>query len=351
MTRVPGRSAVAPAIIVSLIIRMFWGLTISRCDALNAIWLCPLIGLVLYLPFGFAIKRIGALGNGSPWEHLRGHAPKALMTVVALVFSLLLLHDGALTARLTADSTNIIALNEVTPQVLVLPMGIVALLIVWLGMEASGNSSRIWLRFYALLGAIIFFIQIRSCNLGWLSPILGTGASSILRGGVYCASCMCLLTLPWLFALPDRYSHGLERPLLTATAVATLLLMIQQTLAPALPYPTFGRAERIELILGNGRLFLSPQIILDLLWYGNLLYLLSAEVGAAGVFIQMSFPRIPTWLLGVACAGILSLAAATNHVSDPLTNSVFPLTGGLLAMLMLFSIPAKEVQIKCEDTK
>lgn len=351
MTRVPGRSAVAPAIVVSLSIRMFWGLSISQCEALNAIWICPLLGLLLYLPFGFAIKQACALGNGSPWEHLRGKAPKALMIGVALVFSLLLLHDGAITARLAADSTNIIALNRVTPQVLVLPMGVVALLIVWLGMEATGNSSRIWLRFFALLGIIIFIIQIRSCNLGWLAPILGTGAFSILNGGIYCAACMCLLTLPWLFALPDRYPHGLERPLIIAVGVATLLLFIQQTLAPALPYPTFGRAERIELILGNGRLFLSPQIILDILWYGNLLYLLAAEVGAASMFIHISFPGIPTWLLGVVCAGVLSLAAAINLVSDNLTRAAFPLTGALLAMLMLFSVPAKEVQTKCEDTK
>ena len=349
MTRIPGRSAAAPLITVSLIMRMFWGLTISHSYALNAIWLCPLLGIVLFLPFKFAVDQISALDNGSPWENLRKRVPPSLLKLSAILFGVLLLQDAAITARLAADSTNIIALNEVTAQILVLPMGVVAFLVVWFGAEATGNSSRLWLRIFTLLSTLIFFVQIRSCNLGWLTPILGAGVGSILQGGIYCGSCMVLLSLVWLVAEPDRFRHGLLYPVAWATFICTGLLLIQQMLAPALPLPTFNRAERIELILGNGRLSLSPQIILDILWYGNLLHLMSAEATTASLLIQKIFPKLPVWVLGLICACSLTIVAVMNFASDTLTVYIFPVASSILALLMLLSLPAKEAQAKCEE--
>ncbi len=344
MKRMPGRSAVAPLITVSIIIRIFWGLCISHSYVLNASWICPILGFILYYPLGFAINQASELNNGSAWSNLSERAPKPLMQGAALLFAVLLLHDGAITARLAADSTNIIALNEVTAQILVLPMGIVALLVIWMGVEACGNSSRIWLRFYTLLSIIIFFIQIRSCNIGWLTPILGSGINNIISGAIYCAGCMSLLSLVWIISQPDRCQHGVLRPPVLATLIVVVLLLIQQTLAPALPSPIFNRAERIELILGNGRLSLSPQIILDILWYGNLLHLLSSEATAASAFLQSAFPKLPVWLLGIACSVLLTIAAVTNFLNDQLTSYILPLAGAILALIMFFVLPEKKVQ-------
>ena len=46
----PGRSAVAPLILVSAAVRLFMGMVFTPVKASNAVWMCPLAGLAICLP-------------------------------------------------------------------------------------------------------------------------------------------------------------------------------------------------------------------------------------------------------------------------------------------------------------
>ena len=341
-TRTTGRGAAIPLIATAMIMRMYWGLSLDFPYPLNAAWLCPLVGLVIYLPFAFALRQTAVMGNSSPWENLSHRAPDAAMNVVAVGFALLLIYDAAATVQLTALSSNVLALNDVSPTLLILPLALVILCMVRLGADALGNSARLWLRVLPVFLIVILLVQYRNYRFGWITPILGGGTASILSGGVYCAGCMVLLSLPWLLALPDRYG-GRLLPWVALSAVAAALLMLsQQLLIPAMTGVELNTSARIDLILNNGRMTLSPQIILDVLWFGNMLYLISAEAVTAAEFLRTIQPKTPIWPLAAAVALIVGFAAAKGGVwlraNPTFVCNLFAIIGAALALLLLLAI-------------
>lgn len=353
MKQAPGRSACAPLISVALATRMFWGLSIDYPYALNALWMCPLVGLVFALPLVFAIDRAGKLGNGSPLENLCGRAPRGAMAAFGALFALPLIWDAAASVRLTASSSNIIALNNATIFGLSLPLALCVFAVVLLGMEATGFSARIWLKFLPLLLLIVILVQLRSYNVAWLAPILGDGAASILDGGVYCAGCMALLSLPWMVAVPDRNCHSLLRYIAFPALATVALLVAQQMLCPVQLRSALTRAARIEFLLGNGRIHLSPQMAVNGLWYGSLLHLMSAESTAASAFLARAFPRVPTWVWAALIATLILVLVTWN----PLwlkqylqwMGVTFVSIAAVLALLMLLALTGKGGRDTCEN--
>ena len=347
-TRTPGRSAAISLITTAMIMRMYWGLSLYFPYPLNASWLCPLVGLAIYLPFAFALWQTAALGNSSPWENLTRRAPRGVTNVIGLGFALLLIYDAATVVQLTALSSNVLALNDVSPVLLMLPLALVILCAVRLGADALGNSARLWLCVLPLFIVVILLVQFRNYRFGWLTPILGGGAASILSGGVYCAGCMALMSLPWLLALPDRYG-GRLLPWAALSAVAAALLMLsQQLLIPAMMGTELNTAARIDLILNNGRMTLSPQIILDVLWFGNMLYLISAETVTAAEYLRMLLPKLPVWPLAAVVALATGIAAAHGgawlQANTAVICNLFAVIGAALALLLLIAIFRKRGQ-------
>ena len=354
MKQMPGRSIAAPMIAVSLATRMFWGLSIDFHYALNALWMCPLVGLALFAPLALAVDQSARLGNGSPLDNLSRTPPRPLVWALEGLFALMLLWDAAATVRLTASSSNVIALSNITVQVLSLPLVLAAFFIVLMGIEAEGLSARIWLKLLPVLFLVVLLVQLKSYNIGWLAPILGDGVESILSGGVYCAGCMALLTLPWLIAVPDRNSHGLFRYAALPALATALLLATQQMLYPVLINSIFTRAARIELVLANGRIMLSPQLVVNVLWYGCLLHQIAAEVTAASAYLTRIAPKAPLWVWAALTALVVLILPAWNP--PPLiaylqwAGLMFIIIGGMLSLLLLVTLVGKEGRSACKKS-
>lgn len=345
MTRTPGRSAALPLIATAMIMRMYWGLSLDFPYPLNAAWMCPLLGLIIYLPFALALRQTAVIGNSSPWENLSYRAPRAILIIAGAGFSLALLYDAASAVWLMALSSNVLALNDVSPVLLVVPLALVILCVVRLGMDAVGNSARLWLRVLPVFLIVILIVQYKSYCFGWLSPVLGSGVASIVSGGIYCAGCMALLSLPWLLALPDR-NNGHLLPCVALSAVAAaLLIMSQQLLIPAMIGVELNTAARIDLILNNGRMTLSPQILLDVLWFGNMLYLISTETVAAAEYVRALCPKAPIWALAAGAALAVGFMAARNgsrlQANAMVICNMYAGIGAALALMLLIALIGK----------
>lgn len=339
MTYLPGRSTAVPLMCAALIMRMFCGMAIDFPFAMNAAWMCPLIGFIIFLPFAFALTRIGEMGSGSVMDQFSACIPKPMMQLLQAGFALLLLYDASVNVRLLASSSNIIALNDSTVHMLILPLSLVIGIVVWLGVDAAGKSARIWLKLLPLLVLIVLLVQLRGYRIGWLAPVLGGGVGSILNGSIYCAGCMTLSALIWMIASADRGGHGVILPTALSSLAVAALMLTQHLSFPSMINIPFTRAARIELILSNGRMSLSPQIILDVLWFGNLLNLLSAEASTAAAYLHRSIPGLPIYLLAILEGAAVSILAVFNpewlQESSGVIRSLFMIVGGLLVCMMI----------------
>ena len=344
-TRIPGRSEALPTIVAAMIMRMYWGLSLDFQYPLNAAWMCPLVGLAIYLPFAFALRQASLIGDSSPWENLAARVPAPIMGLTAAGFAALLIYDAAAAAGLTAISSNILALDDVSPLLLLIPLALVVFCAVRTGACALGDSARLWLRMLPLFSVIILLVQLGNYKLGWITPILGGGIADILSGGIYCAGCMALTSLLWLLALPDRHKGGLLPWAALAAVVTSAVMFSQQMLIPTMTKTDFTIAARIDLILNNGRMTLSPQIVLDVLWFGNMLHLISAEAVAAAEYLRTILPKIPIAPLAAACAlAVCGVSAASGAwvESDPLiVLNLFVVLGAALALLLLTALLGK----------
>ena len=353
MTKIYGRSTAATMIASALGMRLFAGLAVEHPVALNASWLCPLLGLLIYLPLAFAVRQAEKLGNGSAWDNLCNALPSPLAAALSVTFALALLYDAAANIRLTASSSNIIALGDVSVYLLIVPLGVVTCMAVWLGGDALGDSARIALRVLPLFVVIVLLVQLPKYRFGWLTPVFGSGAANILSGSIYCAGCMALMTLPWLMALPDRRQRGLLGSVVLPSLGVSALMVMQHMSAPVMPWVEFTRAARIELVLSNGRLTLYPQFVLNLLWYGGLLYLLAAEVVAASAFLKRTFPFLKMWMLALQIALAVSFAAVFNPAwiqkSGAVLNCMFMALGALIALPMLCALAGRRGEEKCAE--
>lgn len=346
-----GRSAASAMIAAAMSMRMFWGMTVDYPVAQNAAWLCPLLGFVLCLPLVFAIAQASKSDLQSPWLNLAAELHPILFKPLEALFALLLLFDAAVVTRLTASSSNIIALGNATVHLLIVPLGLSIIVLVILGANAGGNSARVALHALPLFLLILLAVQLKSYRVYWLAPLLGEDPIRIFFGGVYCAGNIALMLLIWITAQPDLRRHGIFSVLLISCAAVSLLLACFQMSFPVMPNANFTQAARIELILSNGRMSLSPQFVLNVLWYGGQLYLLSADVLGAASYLVRLFPACPLWLL--AC--IEALAVSVAAILDPpwlsaswrVTLLFYPLIGGVFAWIMLLHFIRKRGKIAC----
>lgn len=352
MNNSPGRSAAGSLITVSAMMRMFWGMSVDYPVALNAVWICPLLGLVISLPLIFSISQAAKFALQAPWQSLTQNS-SVLRLSSAGAFALLLLYDAAVTARLTASSSNIIALGDVTVHFLILPLSLVIAALVLLGLDAAGNSARIALRILPIFLLVLLVVQLKRYRIAYLTPVLGNGIIDILSGAVYCAGVLSLVSLIWFSALPDRNSHGLMRYMLIPSIAASIALAGLHMSFPIMPNGPSTRAARIELILSNGRMSLSPQFLLNILWYGGLLYLLAADVLGAAVYLRNLIPKLPARCLALAEMLIVSIVAVLNPTwlqnSQKYTQLYFPIVGAMIALLMLAEFARKRGKISCKN--
>lgn len=352
MTDLPGRSAASALVAAALGMRMFWGLAVDFPFAMNASWLCPLLGLVIYLPLGFAINQAAGMGPGSVWNNLTKAVPAWIAHGLEGLLALLLVYDASVAVRLLASSSNLIALNNVTVHILVFPLTLVVAAVILLGGDAAGNSARMWLKILPLFALILLVVQAKSFRVGWITPILGGGLSSIINGGIYCAGCLSLASLSWVIAVPDRNKRGILAYAVFASLVVSLLVLALHMSFPAMINIPFTRAARIELVLSNGRMSLSPQLLLDILWFGSLLQLISAEVVTAAAYLQTACKRLRRWWIAVLLSAVITLAAIFNpqwmRASAEQTQLLFLEIGVMFVGLLIITRLRKDVKSRAQ---
>lgn len=353
MKYLPGRGATSALLTAALSMRMFWGLSVDFPLALNTAWLCPLVGFVIALPLLFSVDQASKLAYQGAWQNLTIQLSPVIRKPLEGFLALLLLYDAAVVVRLTASSSNIIALGDVTVHLLIVPLGLVIAALLLLEPSAAGNSARIALRILPVFLLILLLVQLKSYRVAWLMPILGNGIGSIMIGGVYSAGCIALMFLIWLPSFPDRSRKGIVRAVLPACILVSILLLCFQMSFPVMPDTDFTQAARIELILSNGRMSLSPQFILNILWYGGQLYLLAAEVVGASVYLHAVFPKLHRHLFAAFEATIISMVAIFNPVwlqnSQKRTLLYFPVIGAVFSLLMLIELIRKRGKTACAE--
>lgn len=349
---VPGRSAAGVMVMLSAAARLFWGLAADHPEVPNAAWLCPIVGLLIYLPFALAIRCAEGLGGDSPWGNLANAAAAPLIHGAEAIFVLLLLYDCALCMRLTANTANLLALGDRSLILLLLPLAALAATAVLLGAESVGSCARLWLRILPLLLLIVFLVQAKVYVPSWLTPIFGDGASSILGGGFYCAGCLALMSLPWMVAVPDRNKKPLLVYIGIAVLLASLLLLARQMLCPPLEGVELSRTGRVKLILSNGRAALSLQMPLAVLWFAALMQIIGTQAATAACLMRRLLPRAPRWSFALAEGLLVVIAASSALTSAENGRALYPwlyaVLTALLAIAMATALITKRGGKKCE---
>jgi len=312
----PGRSAVAPLIMVSAAVRLFMGMVFTPVKASNAVWMCPLAGLAICLPMLWCTQRAAALGNGSAWENLTHRIGRPATGAAALLLALYLSYDSAVVMRMLANTAGIVALGEMPDIFLTLPLVLLLACVLLLDSDSLGNSARIWLLALPLLLTIMLAAQLKSFEPAWLMPVFGGGAGAITDGAVHCAGWIAGIALLGWVSVPDRGKGRLVRIILMAAGAAAALLALLSMLCPTLVDTQFTRVERLHLVLSNGRVPLSLQLVLILLWYAGLLYLMCAETLASACYLRQAVPKLPGRVLAIVLALLVGMLALTDLTKD-----------------------------------
>lgn len=313
MNYTPGRSAALPLMFIAIVTRLFCEMALIDPAAHNAAWICPLAALILYLPFAFALKRAAALGNDSAWGNLVRGLPRLLAVLIPILFALLLLMDASAMLRIAADTASF-NIGDKAAITLELPLMLLLGLMVLLGPDAAGHNARISLFILGALLLILALSQLSIYRFGWIFPILGSGLADVLTGALRCAGHMALLSLLWLFAIPDR---ARSTPLLWGSAaglLAALLLLGLHMLSPSFVGTQLLLPARLEILLNNGRVPISLQLVYLVLWYGGLLHLISTEAVAAACIVRRLIPGMRLWLVALIEALAVFLAAENAAV-------------------------------------
>ncbi len=350
MKYVPGRSAALPLMFIAIAARLFCEMALLYPAAHNAVWLCPIAGLLLYLPFAFALQRAAALGNDSAWGNLESRLPRFLSALILLILIALLLLDASAMMDVAAGTASF-SIGDKAVITLELPLAVLLALMVLLGPDAAGNNARIGLYILGFLLVILALTQIPIYRPGWIAPILGGGAPSILNGALRCAGSMALLSLPWLFAVPDRARFGPTLWGSAACLLASVLLLFLQMLSPTFVGTELLRPARMEILLNNGRVAISLQFVYLIAWYGGLLHLLSAEAVTAACIIRRLLPGLKPWLVALLEAVGVFLLSGSERIQAFLAGNavawLFPLIGLLLLVSMAAAGLAKGGGRRC----
>ena len=337
MKYVPGRSAALPLMFIAIVMRLLCEMALIDPAAQNAAWICPLAALILYLPFAFGLKRAGALGSDSAWGNLERGLPHLLAALIPLIFAILLLLDASAMLRIAADTASF-SIGDKAAITLELPLMLLLGLMVLLGPDAAGHNARISLYIFGALLLLLALAQLSVYRFGWIFPILGSGLPDILTGSLRCAGSMALLSLLWLFAVPDRARFT---PLLWGSAAglfAAVLLLVLHMLSPSFVGTQLLLPARLEILLNNGRVPISLQLVYLVLWYGGLLHLISMEAIAAACIAKRLFPGIWLWLLSLIEAVAVFLAAENEvlqaFIQGDASAWLFPAIGLLMILAM-----------------
>ncbi len=308
------------AALAAVAARLFLGLALDASLTCNGAWISALIGGLLAQPWAFCVCRFKPRGKALP----------ALLALLSLL-------DAAGVLSAVNRSAGYLALDRSPALALFLPTGIAALWCAWRNGDAVGYGAMLWVRIAPALLLVVALLQWPYYRPAWLCPILGSGWSEILEGGVrsagWIASASAILLLP----------EEQDRPMASATlipiaaGISAILIALQLMMVPA-PLSSGGWLDRLDALLCNGRAPLYLQLPMIAFWFAGLFHLVLCELFAGAALIQRVFRRLDgkiCALIVVAAALMLSRLEALPAWIDAVAPWAYPAVGALTAATML----------------
>lgn len=290
--------------------RVFMMVAVDGAYLGNSGWLCALIGFVLALPAYFAcdimLKR-GAEAQTPQWR------------VGGALFMLIAIYETAALIRMITNTTSYSELSTVSAVGLSVVMLIIVLYVIMKNGDGVGNAARLWLFAAPALLLIVVIAQLPIMEINWLAPIFGPGYKYIALGGVRAAGYLAFPAA--LHAISGEKTAkrvpGIKT-LLTSTAIAVALLAAHGALAPPMMNPSADRTYMLDLLLANGRVPISLQFPLLMLWYLSLLLALGGYAFAAAATLQRAIPA-----LGGRLCALITLAGSGAIVFTGIAEARF----------------------------
>ena len=288
------RDAALPAAFIAAATRIFLDLALDGAPIHNGVWIAALLGALPVIPYLICLDLLA--------EQLPDAPARRVLTGLLLAGTAL---DAARIISALLSASGFLALEPVTPVILVLPVTLAALWCSWRNGDAIGYAAMLWRRTFPALMMVIILLQWRHYRAQWLRPWLGNGWGDIIEGAVRTAGCYVPATSV-LFVCKPTDGAGKWRPeiarIALASAVAAPLLVLRLMMAPSGIFD-MSWISRLDALLTNGRAPLYLQLPMIIAFFAGIMHLLTCECFAASALLQQLVPKLG----GRACAGIVVL--------------------------------------------
>ena len=276
------RRAAESGLFVAVATRLFVGLTVDSDSIHNGGWLCALLGAALCLP----VVRY-AQSRPLRFQSQRAPVSRGLRVLLALLLSL----DCAALLRLTAQAACYTALDRLPLYALMLPLLAALLWCLYQGGDAIGYHGKLWSRIALVALVLLLLAHWRSLKPVWLAPLLGSGATDLTLGVLRAAGWLSMLSIApiCLTEADEPFPQGrsaLRIPLLASVLSACMILFHLMSVPSFVPKEMTETIHRMDAMLANGRLSLSAQLPLLLLWFISLMQLIAYECSCAAALLK-----------------------------------------------------------------
>ena len=341
-------SLARPLTFAAVTTRLLMGIFLDLPWLYNAGWIAALGAVALCVPLGLLADRVARACPGpGVAAALEESAGRAVARPVFALLGLIRVYETAATASVLSNTVRHVALAEASAISLLLPLLLAAMLCACLNGQAVGGAARVWLRAMPVLLAIVLLLQLRSFRPAWLAPVLGSGAEVLASGAVSASGWLSLSALVWLCAERDEKAikpHAALTTLIAVGAFSAAVLALLAMMAPPSVRADLTRTYQLDKLLANGRAAQTAQLPLILLWYGGLLFNVTADLFLAGKLLQLALPRLDGRLAVLLAGGAAGAAAMLGWAEQRMVIAcarwLFAAVGALL--LALFIAPLRK---------
>lgn len=298
---------------VAMTTRMFFEAAIDGARYQHAGWIAILAGCALNLPIALLLDALDARDNDiSSMNKLERAVPLPLLRVFCAIVCLFSLYEAAACTRTLSGSAEYTVLAKMRINWLLVFTSLIATASCLSGGAAVCGAARIWLYMFFPLVLIVIVVQMGFYNVHWLTPIFGPGVKILARGSINFASIGTYLIPMWLCIRADHPDGEKKRPhsivkllglvALAACALSILFYMLSPTMPSAPNQRTFGH----DRLLNNGRVAISLQFPLVIIWHFCLITQLAANIVGCSQMLKFTIPKIKEWIC-VLIVGALSM--------------------------------------------
>lgn len=334
-------ASAASLIGVSLAGRLLSGLLIDSPALGGSVWICLIAGTIPVVPLALLLNRMRRAGKSeSILRSLPAPAARAAALLLAPVFAF----DASVAVIMAATSASFAAIDSVTTFYLLLPLCALCLWCLSFNGDSMGSSARLLGRMLVGIAAVIALVVLPDYVPAWLTPVLGPGAPELVTGSARTAGWLSL-ALPVLLicekgSCAKPASFRSVRALLVPTSIVLILSLLQSMLAPVLLSPeSAGRTARLSVLLANGRISLSLQLPLLILWFICLFYQMLSGAFLCAAMLQTlrpSWSKRTCSALAVLSIAALSLSSLPKRAGNLAAAPVFYALISLLIIVLFF---------------